>query len=82
MTMQITWQGCDSMLAAPLVIDLIRFVDLAARRNETGALSFLASFFKSPIGTQEQDFFRQFEMLETWLGATSGRAEAPKAVER
>ena len=27
MTMQFTWQGCDSILAAPLVIDLVRLVD-------------------------------------------------------
>ena len=29
MTMQFTWQGCDSILAAPLVIDLVRLVDRA-----------------------------------------------------
>ena len=26
MTMQFTWQGCDSALAAPLVLDLARIV--------------------------------------------------------
>jgi len=25
MTLQFIWQGCDSLLAAPLVLDLIRF---------------------------------------------------------
>ena len=48
MTLQFTWQGCDSVLAAPLVLDLVRFVELARRRGETGTLGFLASFFKSP----------------------------------
>ncbi|MEW6027779.1 MAG: inositol-3-phosphate synthase, partial [Planctomycetota bacterium] len=28
MSLQFTWQGCDSILAAPLVLDLIRLVDL------------------------------------------------------
>ena len=66
MTLQFTWQGCDSLLAAPLVIDLIRFTELAFRRGETGQLRFLASFFKSPYGVEEQGFLRQFQMLEAW----------------
>jgi myo-inositol-1-phosphate synthase len=70
MTLQFTWQGCDSLLAAPLVIDLIRFTELAWRRGETGQLRFLASFFKSPYGVEEQGFLRQFQMLEAWA---SGR---------
>jgi len=66
MTLQFIWQGCDSLLAAPLVLDLIRFTDLARRRGETGCLTFLASFFKSPYGVEEHDFTRQFAMLEAW----------------
>jgi myo-inositol-1-phosphate synthase len=66
MTLQFTWQGCDSLLAAPLVIYLIRFTELAWRRKETGQLRFLASFFKSPYGVEEQGFLRQFQMLEAW----------------
>lgn len=66
MTLQFTWQGCDSLLAAPLVLDLVRFTELAWRRGETGRLGFLASFFKSPYGVQEQDFTRQFQMLQAW----------------
>jgi len=71
MVMQFTWQGCDSLLAAPLVLDLIRFTDLACRRGETGLLTFLASFFKSPLGIQENDFVRQFQMLEAWAAEAS-----------
>ena len=66
MTMQFTWQGCDSILAAPLVLDLFRFVELASRRGETGILTTMASFFKSPIGTEENDFSVQFQMLAEW----------------
>jgi myo-inositol-1-phosphate synthase len=75
MIMQFTWQGCDSLLAAPLVIDLLRFTDLAHRRGERGLLTFLASFFKSPLGTSENDFVRQFQILEAWAkaNATSGK---------
>ncbi len=66
MALQFTWQGCDSILAAPLVLDLVRFTDLARRRGETGLMTFLASFFKSPLGVEEHRFDRQFAMLEDW----------------
>lgn len=66
MVLQFTWQGCDSLLAAPLVIDLVRFTELARRRGDTGLLTFLASFFKSPLGVAENDFGRQFQLLEQW----------------
>ena len=66
MILQFTWQGCDSLLAAPLVLDLARFTELAHRRGATGLLTFLACFFKSPLGVEQHDFVRQFEMLEAW----------------
>src|SRR6185503_15130157 len=59
MTMQFIWQGCDAILAAPLVLDLIRLVDFAMRRGEHGAQAHLASFFKSPFGCEEHDFHAQ-----------------------
>lgn len=67
MTMQFTWQGADSILAAPLVVDLARLADLALRRGEGGAMTHAACFFKSPVGTQEHDLFRQYAMLDRYL---------------
>jgi len=66
MVLQLIWQGCDSLLAAPLVLDLVRFTELAWRRGQTGTLTFLASFFKSPYEVTEHRFDRQYQMLETW----------------
>jgi myo-inositol-1-phosphate synthase len=66
MTFQFTWQGCDSVLAAPLVLDLIRFTEAARRRGQTGLLLFLSSFFKNPLGADEHRFDRQYQMLEAW----------------
>ncbi len=66
MMMQFTWQGCDSLLAAPLVIDLVRLTALAQRRGETGTMPHLACFFKSPLGVKEHDFGKQFAMLEEY----------------
>jgi len=73
MTMQFTWQGCDSLLAAPLVLDLVRLTERAHRRGQSGLLTFLASFFKSPLGTTENDFSKQFQLLAAW--AQEVRAE-------
>lgn len=68
MAMQFTWQGCDSLLAAPLVIDLARLALSAQRRGEKGVMSHLACFFKSPMGTDEQDFFEQWSTFEAHVG--------------
>ena len=35
MTLELTWRGSDTALAAPLCIDLIRLVELAQRRGDT-----------------------------------------------
>jgi len=73
MTLQLTWQGCDSLLAAPLVLDLIRFVEYSRRHGETGVLSHLGSFFKRPLGLEEHDFSRQFSLLLDWAEKQRGR---------
>lgn len=63
MQMQFTWQGCDSILAAPLVLDLVRLTRFAAAAGECGPLRHLAGFFKHPIGVSEHAFPAQFRML-------------------
>ncbi len=71
MNMQFTWHGCDSALAAPLVIDLARLALLAQRRGEVGPLAHLAAFFKSPLGSTEHDLSRQMNMLMAYAHAAS-----------
>jgi myo-inositol-1-phosphate synthase len=68
MVLQLLWQGCDSALAAPLVLDLVRFSELSLRRGESGPLRHLACFFKDPVGTQTHDFRIQVEMLREYAG--------------
>ena len=53
MKLQFTWEGCDSTLAAPLLLDLMRLMALALDRHERGTISELAFFFKDPAGTRE-----------------------------
>jgi myo-inositol-1-phosphate synthase len=69
MVMQFIWQGCDSILAGPLVLDLARLALFSQRRGEIGVLKHLACFFKSPMGVEEQDFFKQSAMLEEYANA-------------
>jgi myo-inositol-1-phosphate synthase len=67
MRMQFTWDGCDSALAAPLVLDLVRLTALALDRGESGFVREFAFFFKDPAGTSEHALHRQYEMLEHWV---------------
>ncbi len=66
MTMQFTWQGCDSLLAAPLVLDLARFCEREHRRGGSGVMTHLASFFKSPMDAPTHEFSRQVQLLDAW----------------
>lgn len=67
MTLQFTWQGCDSLLAAPLVLDLVRFTERDQRAGHTGVATHLSSFFKSPMGDDvPPEFHRQYGLLEEW----------------
>ncbi len=68
MTMQFTWQGCDSILAAPLVLDMARLADFAHRHGEYGPMTHLAGFFKNPIGVDEMALYPQFQMLLEYAG--------------
>ncbi|MFJ2034171.1 inositol-3-phosphate synthase [Streptosporangium sp. NPDC087985] len=63
MTMQFTWQGCDSTLAAPLVLDLARLVARAHEAGRRGALPELGYFFKDPFGTTEHGLPAQYARL-------------------
>ncbi|MET7701200.1 inositol-3-phosphate synthase [Streptomyces sp. NPDC005485] len=63
MILQTTWQGCDSSLAAPLVLDLAR---LAARAHEAGLagpLSELGFYFKDPVGEGPSALGEQYAAL-------------------
>jgi myo-inositol-1-phosphate synthase len=67
MSLQFIWQGYDSLLAAPLVLDLVRLMELAHRRGEAGPAPHLASFFKDPLGSSEHGFHNQYQMLMNYV---------------
>ncbi|GGT14496.1 myo-inositol-1-phosphate synthase [Streptomyces tanashiensis] len=69
MTLQFTWQGWDSALAAPLVLDLVRFLARARQAGATGPQRQLGFFFKDPIADHIAPDHRlviQFEELRAW----------------
>jgi myo-inositol-1-phosphate synthase len=66
----------DSILAAPIVLDLALFLDLAARAGKSGVQEWLSFYFKSPQTAPglypENDLFIQSTKLKNNLRALMG----------
>ncbi len=67
----------DSILAAPIVLDLALFLDLAARAGASGVQEWLSFYFKSPqpaspgLGPEHDLFIQQIKLKNTlreWMG--------------
>ena len=69
MQLKINFLCKDSILAAPLAIEIARCLDLAQQRNEGGIQEQLSVFFKMPMGDTEQAFHRQEAALLDWLAS-------------
>ena len=63
MHMQFIWHGSDSILAAPLVIDLARLAAHEMRSGRGGPMRHLACFFKNPLDVAEQKHGKQWRSL-------------------
>ena len=63
MILQTIWQGCDSALAAPLVLDLARLVARARERGLSGPLRELGFYFKDPVGDGPSSLAEQYAEL-------------------
>ncbi|MBO0870274.1 MAG: inositol-3-phosphate synthase [Micromonosporaceae bacterium] len=72
MAMQFTWSGCDSALAAPLVLDLARLLAQAHASGRVGPQESLAFFFKDPVGTDDLRLASQFDELVAWAQRLGG----------
>ena len=66
----------DSILAAPLVLDLALFMDLAARSGMSGIQEWLSFYYKSPMVAEglypEHDLFIQLKKLKDTLRHLKG----------
>ena len=78
MQMKVNFLCQDSILAAPLVLDLVRIAEVAKAKGEKGIQRQLSLYFKSPYavaGEQpEHDVFEQERMLLSWAKKVSGKA--------
>jgi len=70
MQIKVDFLAQDSALAAPLVLDLVRLLDVAKRHGERGIQRQLSMFFKSPYHAAGEppvhDFFKQEKLLLDW----------------
>ncbi len=77
MQMKINFLCQDSALAAPLVLDLVRLLDVAKRAGERGIQRQLSLFFKSPYHAEGEtpvhDLFKQEQLLLQWVREKTAR---------
>jgi len=71
MQLKINFLCRDSILAAPIVLDLVLFLDMAARAGMSGIQEWLSFYFKSPMHARglypEHDLFIQSMKLKNTL---------------
>src|SRR3569833_365391 len=71
MQLKVNFLSRDSILAAPLVLDLVLFMDFAARAQRSGIQEWLSFYFKSPMHAAnlypEHDLFIQLKKLKNTL---------------
>ena len=74
----------DSILAAPLLLDLALLSDLAARAGKCGIQTWLSFYLKSPMHDDEHlpvhDLFQQYTMLKNAIREMGGY-EADEAID-
>ena len=76
MTIKVNFLCRDSILAAPLVLDLILFSDVAMRAGEYGIQEFMSFYCKAPMHKDGKkpvhDLFKQFAMLKNKIREFAG----------
>jgi myo-inositol-1-phosphate synthase len=63
MQLKINWLGSDSILAAPLILDLTRLIAFDQKMGARGVQEHLGFFFKNPAGKSARGFYNQYETL-------------------
>lgn len=70
--LQVNWEGQDSYLAAPLVLDLVRLLEFGHTRGDSGGLrSELGPFFKNPLGSRSPYWWDQLSTLTHFYCAST-----------
>jgi myo-inositol-1-phosphate synthase len=73
--MKINWIGRDSILAAPLVLDLIKHLYHSISNEQSGIQEHLAMYFKHPLACGVLPFTQAYEKLKTHYGICSDEEE-------
>lgn len=77
MQLKVNFLCQDSALAAPLVVDLVRLLDVAKRVGESGIQRQLSLFFKAPFHDAGEipvhDLFKQEQLLLDWAHEKGNR---------
>jgi len=80
MQLKVNFLCKDSILAAPIVLDLVRFLDVAKKHGEKGIQRQLSLFFKAPYHTEGEqplhDLFKQDANLQIWAQKISAKINA------
>lgn len=76
MTIKVNFLCRDSILAAPIALDLILFSDIALRSGLYGIQEFLSFYCKAPMHADNEkpvhDLFKQFAMLKNKIRELAG----------
>ncbi|MEM0961847.1 MAG: inositol-3-phosphate synthase [Bacteroidota bacterium] len=85
MQLKVNFLCKDSILAAPLAIDIARCLDLARRSGRGGVMEPMGVFFKGPMtrdveAVPEHDFARQQAAFLDWLGGLGETADVDATV--
>lgn len=67
------WDAIDAIVAAPLILDLSRFLVFAKKKGVRGIVKELGFFFKSPMESNLVNTHTQFEELRNWYERLSSR---------
>ncbi|WP_290597434.1 MULTISPECIES: inositol-3-phosphate synthase [unclassified Archaeoglobus] len=65
------WDAIDAIVAAPLILDIARFLLFAKKKGVKGVVKEMAFFFKSPMDTNVINTHEQFEVLKKWYSKLS-----------
>jgi myo-inositol-1-phosphate synthase len=60
---RVNWRGTDSLLAAPMVIDILRLVVHSQRLGRSGLRTELGFFFKKPLGRSGRSIEQLYDEL-------------------
>jgi myo-inositol-1-phosphate synthase len=67
LSLRMDWRGCDSLLAAPMVLDLCRLIVSGVSARRVGLQVGLGFFFKQPLGVDDIRPAPMYDALLKWV---------------